>query len=363
MPTRPRENVLRMQPYVPGKPVEEVQRELGLTSIVKLASNENPLGPSPKALDAVRRVAGQMHIYPDASGHAVKQKLAEKCRLGASQVLLGNGSDELIHLLGLVFLEKGDEMVVADPTFVRYEAAAQLAEARLVKVPLDAGWTHDLPKMAAAVTPRTKLVFVANPHNPTGTVVGKTAFDAFLEGLPDSCAVVLDEAYFEYGPGSPDGVDYVRAGRNVIVLRTFSKAYGLAGIRVGYGFASDEVVDAVNRAREPFDVNALAQAAAVAALDDEEHLARSREVNEDGLLRIGRMMEAGGFATVPSHANFLCVDMGRPAQPIFEGLLREGVIVRTGGPLGMPTFLRITVGTSDELDRLESALDKVLREV
>ncbi|MBS1707801.1 MAG: histidinol-phosphate transaminase [Armatimonadetes bacterium] len=351
-----RANVLRMQPYVPGKPIEEVQRELGLSSVVKLASNENPLGPSPKAVAAVQEAAKRMHVYPDASGHAVKQKLAEKAGLDKCQVLLGNGSDELIHLLGLIHLEKGDEMVVADPTFVRYEAAAHLAEATLVKVPLDHSLTHDLVAMADAVTPRTKLVFVANPHNPTGTVVSKEAFDAFLDRIPETATVVLDEAYFEYGPQSPDGVEYVKAGRNVVVLRTFSKAYGLAGIRVGYGFADASVVDAVDRAREPFDVNALAQAAAVTALDDTEHLDRSRQVNTSGLARITRIMACHGFTAVPSFANFICVDIGRPAQPVFEALLRQGVVVRAGGPLGLPNYLRISVGTDAEIDRLEEAL-------
>lgn len=359
MSTRLRPNVLRMQPYVPGKPVDEVKRELGVDSVVKLASNENPLGPSPKAVAAVREAAASMHVYPDGSAHTVRTKLAEKHGVSPAQVLLGNGSDELIHLLGLVFLEKGDEMVVADPTFVRYEAAAHLAETTLVRVPLDATLTHDLERMADAVTPRTKLVFVANPHNPTGTVVTRAAFEAFLDRLPPTCTCVLDEAYFEYGPGSPDGLDYVRAGREVVVLRTFSKAYGLAGIRIGYGFASEAVVDAVNRAREPFDVNALAQVAAVAALDDVDHIERSRAVNAEGLARIAALAAQRGWRAVPSHANFICVDTGQPAQPLFEALLRQGVIVRAGGPLGLPTYLRVSVGTAGEIDRLESALARL----
>lgn len=357
MSTPVRPNVLRMQPYIPGKPVDEVKRELGLDSVVKLASNENPLGPSPLAVSAVQEAAQRMHVYPDGSAHAVRVKLAAKYGLATNQILLGNGSDELIHLLGLVYLEKGDEMVVADPTFVRYEAAAFLAESNLVQVPLDTELRHNLEAMAAAVTPRTKLVFVANPHNPTGTVVSREAFEAFLDSLPSTCTCVLDEAYFEYGPGSPDGADYVKQGRNVVVLRTFSKAYGLAGIRIGYGFASADVVDAFDRAREPFDVNALAQAAAVAALDDAEHLEKSRAVNAEGLARITALAAKHGWRAVPSYANFICIDTGQPAQPLFDALLRQGVIVRAGGPLGLPTYLRISVGSPAEIDRLESALE------
>jgi histidinol-phosphate aminotransferase len=353
-----------MTPYVPGKPIEEVKRELGISHVVKLASNENPLGPSPLAVAAVRKAAETMHLYPDASGHALKEALAEKHGLDLNQILLGNGSDELIHLLGLILLGPGDNMVVARPTFVRYEAAAHLANIELRQVPLDAEWKHDLSAMAAACDEKTKLLFVANPHNPTGTVVNAEDFVALLESVPPQVVVVLDEAYYEYAAHLdfyPQGVDLVRSGRQVVVLRTFSKAYGLAGIRVGYGFASPEITDAIDRAREPFDVNSLAQAAAIAALSDEDHLSRSRTLNLDGLLRITREVEAMGYTVIPSFANFICIQTDRPAGDIFQALLHQGIIVRSGDPLGMPGVIRVSIGTEEEITAFLKAFSQVMQ--
>lgn len=352
-----------MQPYIPGKPIEEVQRELGLTDIVKLASNENPLGPSPRALEAVRQAAETMHLYPDAAGFSLRTKIAEKNGLPADYVMIGNGSDELIHLLGLVFLAPGDQMVVGDPTFVRYHAAGDLADVEIIRVPLNHDWKHDLARMAASATERTKLAFVANPHNPTGTVLTQAEIDAFRRDLPEDTVLVLDEAYREYAldlPDFPDAVQMIRRGQAVISLRTFSKAYGLAGIRVGYGLAHPDIVDAVNRAREPFDVNRLAQAAAVAALDDDEYLARSRQVNGDGLARITAAVEGLGFHVIPSRANFICIDLGRPAHPVFEELLRAGIIVRSGQGLGMPNHLRVSIGTPEEITRFLTAFTQIV---
>jgi len=364
MQYRVRPNVLRMQPYSPGKPIEEVKRELGLTEVIKLASNENPLGPSPKAVEAVRCAAEQMHIYPDASGFEVKQKLARFFGVTPQNVLLGNGSDELIHLLGLVFLgEFGDEMIVGDPSFVRYDAAAFLADAKLVKVQLDNQWRHDLTAMAKAITDKTKLVFVANPNNPTGTIVRKKDVDAFLADLPIGVMVVLDEAYIEFTKGvadMPSSIDYILDGKPVIGLRTMSKAYGLAGIRLGYGFAAPEVTDAIDRAREPFDVNCLAQAAAVAALDDKDHLDRTVEVNNSGIRSVTEAMRRMGLDAVESYANFVCVDVKRPAEPVFDALLKKGIIVRSGVPLGMPTHLRVSIGTPDEVGKFIKAIEEIL---
>lgn len=348
-----------MTPYVPGKPIEEVKRELGLDHVVKLASNENPLGPSPLAVAAVREASAQMHLYPDASGFALKTKLAAKHGLALNNVVLGNGSDELIHLLGLVFLQPGDQMVVAEPTFVRYAAAAQLAGVELLKVPLDSGLRHDLAAMRGALTSQTKLVFVANPHNPTGTVVAEAELDQLVDALPENCTLVLDEAYIEYA-GGDGGVQYVRDGKRVVVLRTFSKAYGLAGIRVGYGFASGDLTDAIDRAREPFDVNSLAQVAACAALDDQAHLNASVKLNQEGLFRLSHIVQSHGFRAVPSHANFLCVDLGRPGLPVFHALMEQGVVVRPGEPLGLPGHIRVSVGTVEQLDAFERALALVL---
>ncbi len=363
MAARIRPNVLGMTPYSPGKPVDEVKRELGLERVVKLASNENPLGPSPKAVAAVQTAAAKMHVYPDGAAHTLRVKLSEKFGVGPKQVLVGNGSDELIHLLGLVLLDQGDEMMMGDPSFSRYDAAAYLAPANLVKVPLDADYRHDLPAMARAITPQTRLVWVANPNNPTGTVVRKGEVDRFLDEVPEDVVVALDEAYFEFAEGIddfPNSIDYVQAGRpNVVGLRTFSKAYGLAGIRVGYGFAPPAIADAIERAREPFDVNALAQVAAVAALDDDEHLRNTVETNGRGLKALAEAFEAVGARPLESFANFVYADLGQPARPVFDALLRRGVITRPGDVLGNPTCLRVSVGTDEEM----AIFTKELREV
>jgi len=361
-----RPNVKLMEPYQPGKPISEVKRELGLDRVVKLASNENPFGPSPKAVEAVRKAALEMHLYPDGAAYSLRQALSKKFDVPTSHLLVGNGSDELIHLLGLVLLDKPtDEVVIGDPSFVRYDAAANLAPCRLVKVPLDGTFTHDLAAMRGAVTTDTKIVFVCNPNNPTGTIVTKTDFEAFLNDLPGHVAVVLDEAYYEFAcsnPEYPKSLDYVKAGRNVIGLRTFSKAYGLAGIRIGYGFAPEVVVDAVNRAREPFDVNSLAQAAAEAALGDKEHVAKTVENNRAEAERISRALADWGMKPVPTSANFVFVQLDRPGKPVFQQLLKMGVIVRATDEMGQPNCIRISIGTHEEnsflLDCLKEVLEK-----
>lgn len=353
-----------MQPYVAGKPIDEVKRELGLDQVVKLASNENPLGPSPKAVEAVKAAAHSMHLYPDAAGFALKSALAERHKVSVSNVLLGNGSDELIALLGMVLLQPGDSMVVADPTFVRYAASAELAGCEVVRVPLDEAMQHDIHRMVEALSPTTRLVYVANPHNPTGTVVSAAAIDRLVEALPTGATLVLDEAYYEYTDGVTDRVDslsYVRRGLPVVALRTFSKAYGLAGIRVGYGFASEDLVDAVNRAREPFDVNALAQAAAIAALGDDAYLAESVAWNREGIGRIARAVEALGYKTVTSHANFVLVKVDRAGTEVFQQMLKHGVIVRAGEPLGLPGTIRVSVGTAEEIDRFVAVFTQVMK--
>lgn len=354
-----RPNVLEMRPYSPGKPIEEAQRELGLERVVKLASNENPLGPSPRAVEAAAAAASTMHLYPDASGFALRRALADKHRIPFDQIVLGNGSDELIHLLGLALLGPEDELLVGDPSFVRYDAAAQIVPCRLVKVPLDATFRHDLSAMAKAVTERTKLVFVANPNNPTGTVVTRTDWRAFVRDLPETTVAVLDEAYFEFAAhleDFPDSVEDVREGLNVVGMRTFSKTYGLAGIRIGFAACPPAVADALFRIREPFSVNSLAQAAAIAALDDEEHLRRTIENNRSGLETIAAAFRAVGVHPYESFGNFVFADLGRPAAPVLDGLLRRGVIVRG---LGHPQWVRVSVGTPEENRLFADALQAV----
>lgn len=353
-----------MRPYTPGKPISEVKRELGLAEVIKLASNENPLGPSPKAIAAVEKAAREMHLYPDGAAFDLRQALSRHLGLPGHQIVLGNGSDELIHLLGLVLLgSEQDEIIVGDPSFVRYDAAAELAPAKLFKVPLNSAFTHDLSAMAARATENTKLIFVANPNNPTGTIVRKTEFDSFLKDLPRQAVVVLDEAYYEFAsdvPGFPNALDYVQAGLPVVCLRTFSKAYGLAGIRVGYGFSSAEIIDGLERARAPFNVNSLAQAAAVAALADQDHVRRTVETNRAGMKRLVKCLESHGAGTCESFGNFVFADLDRPSADVFQGLLQRGIVIRGGEMFGTPNCVRITVGTDEEVTACCSALDEVL---
>ena len=366
MSFRLRPNVLRMRPYVPGRPIDEVKRELGLTDVVKLASNENPLGPSPLAQKAVADAARNMHLYPDAAAHDLRHGLAQHLGVEPNMLAFGNGSDELIHLLGLVFLgQPQDNVVVGDPSFVRYDAAAQLSDVRLTKVAVDEHWRLNLDAMAEACDAHTRLVFVANPNNPTGTLVDHTSVTRLLDRMPPGAALVLDEAYREYAadvPGYPDGLSLIAEGRPVVVMRTFSKAYGLAGLRLGYLVAAPELIDALERAREPFNVNSLAQVAALAALQDNDHLQRSKDVNKEGLARISAAAAGLGLEVLPSYANFACVKVG-DAKAVYEALLRQGVIVRPGTGVGMPEFIRVSIGTPAEVSRFLEALPIALGSV
>lgn len=362
IPIRP--NVLLMQPYSPGKPIDDVKRELGLERVVKLASNENPLGPSPKAVAAVQKAAEKMHIYPDGAAHDLKAALSKHLDLPVANLMVGNGSDELIHMIGLILLgTDDDEMIMGDPSFSRYDPTAQIGPARMVKVPLDADYRHDLPAMAKAVTDRTKLIWIANPNNPTGTIVRKAEFDKFLADLPNHVVVALDEAYFEFAAHAtdfPNSRDYVVAGKNVIGLRTFSKAYGLAGIRVGYGFGPEAIIDAINRVREPFNVNCLAQLAGIAALEDHEHVRKTVENNRRGISILAGAFEKAGAKPCESFANYVYADLGRPARPVFQALLERGIITRPGDVLGDPNCLRVSVGTEEEMKIFVEALETVL---
>ncbi|MBI3946105.1 MAG: histidinol-phosphate transaminase [Armatimonadetes bacterium] len=363
-PPKFRPNIGDLVPYVPGKPIEEVEREYGITDIIKLASNENSLGPSPKAVAAMQAAIPQVGLYPDGSCYALTRRLAAHWDVPADQIIVGNGSDELLHYLGVAYLEAGDEAIFAHPSFVRYASAGVLNNARCVAVPLK-DFTHDLEAMAAAVTDRTKLLFIANPNNPTGTIVTRAALDRLLAQLPEQVLVVLDEAYFEYAdaPDYPDGVAYVRQGRNVIALRTFSKIYALAGLRVGYGIARPEIIWALNQVREPFNVNSIGQVGALASLDDPNQVERGRRVNRDGREYLYAACERLGLPYVPSQANFVFLDALKESRAVFERLLRRGVIVRTGDIFGLPTHIRVTVGTPEENARFVRALEEVLAEL
>jgi histidinol-phosphate aminotransferase len=349
-------------PYSPGKPIEEVEREFGISHSVKLASNENPLGPSPRAVAAMVEALSGVHRYPDGGGYALRQALSRHWDIPPDCFVLGNGSNELLTLVGRIFLGAGDEVLYARQAFVVYDMVAQMSGATKIAVPLKS-FTHDLEGMRAALTPKTKLVFLANPNNPTGTCVDPSALEEFLSAVPPDAVVVLDEAYYEYLPPElrPDATRFVREGRRLLVLRTFSKIYGLAGLRIGYGIGPAPLVALLNRVRDPFNVNSLAQVAAAAALGDTEHVEASRAANRAGRKFLAEQFQAMGLAVIPSAANFLLVDVGRPGGEVTEALLRRGVIVRPVGGYGFPTHLRITIGTTAENEKCTAALRAVLK--
>ncbi|WP_454913521.1 histidinol-phosphate transaminase [Stutzerimonas chloritidismutans] len=355
--------VQKLSPYVPGKPVEELARELSLdpAGIVKLASNENPLGPSPKVLDAIRAELSELTRYPDGNGFALKQRLAERYSVGINQVTLGNGSNDILELVARAYLAPGLNAVFSEHAFAVYPIATQAVGAEGRAVPAR-NWGHDLDAMAAAIDENTRVVFVANPNNPTGTWFDAAALGGFLARVPEHVLVVLDEAYIEYAEGQelPDGLAFLADYSNLLVSRTFSKAYGLAALRVGYAISSPVIADVLNRVRQPFNVNSLALAAACAALGDVDYLLASRKANDAGMLQLETGFRQLGLEWIPSRGNFIAVDFARDATPINQALLREGVIVRPMAGYGMPTFLRISIGTEQENARFLDVLRQVL---
>lgn len=350
---------MNVKNYVPGKPIEEVRRELGLKDVIKLASNENCLGPSPKAVAAIKKNLKNINRYPDASSFYLKKKTAKFLGVDENNLIFGNGSDEIIGIAVRTFVGDGDEVVIARPTFLIYEIVSQIQNADIKFVPLAKDLRHDLNAMKKAITDKTKIVFIANPDNPTGTYITKAELNEFFKGLPEDLIVFLDEAYFEFAKYSykdyPDGLSYIdRPG--VIVSRSFSKAYGLAGLRIGYGISSPEVISYMERAREPFNVNLLAQAAARAAIDDKAFLKKTLlhvEVEKDFIYENLRKMK---LDYVESATNFIMVDVKKDCKEIFNALLKKGVIVRDMKAWGWDSFIRVTVGKREENKRFIEAL-------
>lgn len=354
---RVKRHVATLEPYQPGKPIEELERELGIQGSVKLASNENPLGPSPRAVEALRGMLGRLHRYPDGGCFELRRALADRLGVDPAQLVFGCGSSEPLELVAKAFVGPGDEVVFAWPSFAMYPIVTQGMGGTAVPVPLDAGLVHDLGAMAAAVTERTRVVIVCNPNNPTGTSVGSEAFTRFADALPEDVVLVVDEAYMEYArrPDWPDTLGLVARRRATLVMRTFSKIYGLAGLRIGYGVGGAELVGYLERARHPFNVTSPAAIAACAALEDEEHVRRSRESNARGLDWLAAELGAMGIETWPSDANFL---LARTGPGLYEPLLREGVIVRAfGGALA--DCIRVTVGLPEENERFVKALRRI----
>jgi len=350
-----------LAPYPPGKPIEELEREYGILGSIKLASNENPLGPSPRAVAAVAAALANLHRYPDGDCFYLKRAVAKKYGVSPDALIFGNGSNEIIELAVRTFMQRGDEAVMADQAFIIYRLVVQAAGGASHLVPLR-HFTHDLEAILEAITPQTRMVFLANPNNPTGTIFFRHQWEEFLSAVPKDVIVVMDEAYFEFveDPEYPDSLAAHASDRLLITLRTFSKIYGLAGLRLGFGVAHPALIEVMNRVRQPFNVSSLAQVAALAALDDDEHVARTRQCNREGMAYLRSACTRLGLDHVPSWANFVMLRVGNGPR-VYEALLRQGVIVRPMGVYGFPEHVRVTVGTAAENERCIDALEQVLR--
>ena len=362
---KPPDYISALKPYIPGKPLEELEREIGVKDAVKLASNENPIGPSPKALRALIDYLGNSNTpnsinrYPDGSGHYLKKALADRLYVGEDELILGNGSNELIDIVVRTFLRPGNEAVMGHPSFAVYPMSVQAIGGKLVQIPLKKH-THNLKAMSDAVTEKTKIVFIANPNNPTGTINKRNEFDRFLEKIPEGILTVVDEAYYEYvaDPDYADSMKHFRSGKDILILRTFSKIYGLAGLRIGYGIARPDILLEMNKLRPPFNTNSLAQKAAIYALQDDTHVRHSQEINEEGKKYLYRKLDSLKVKYIPTEANFMYILWGEDAYLLYNKMLRHGVIVR---PVGSQE-IRVTIGLPEENERFIKALTIVMRE-
>ncbi len=358
-----KENLARVRNYQPGKPIEELEREYGVKNAVKMASNENALGPSPKALAAMRRALPEVHRYPDGGCFYLREKLSKFLGVTPEELVFGNGSDELLVFAVRAFVSAGDNIVIADPTFLIYEIAAQVENARIVKVPMK-NFHYDLDAMRGRIGPGTKIVFIANPDNPVGTYVPEPRLTDFLRTVPASVIVVLDEAYYEFARSRkdyPDSLELLKRFPNLFVTRTFSKAYGLSGLRVGFGIGAPAIVAALNKVREPFNVNRLAQEAAVAALDDKAHLRRTLKMVDQGRRYLTKELGRRGFSCVDTVTNFILADFNTDTKTLYEALLRKGVIVRPMAAWGLKSFMRVTIGKMEENRRFIRALTEITK--
>lgn len=353
------EGIRGIVPYKPGKPMDELERELGIKGSIKIASNENPIGPSPKAMEAIKNTLASLNRYPDGNATVLKDKLSKHLGVKPSNLVIGNGSNEILELVLRTYLKPGGTVVFSEHAFVVYQLVTQASGGRGIAVPMR-GFTHDLEAMARAIRPDTCMVFVANPNNPTGTMNTATEVEALINALPENCLLMLDEAYNEYveDPKYPESIRYI--DRRVVVARTFSKLHGLAGLRVGYGIADESVTDYMNRVRQPFNVNMLAQVAAAAAIDDVEHQEKARRWNREGMAYILGALEKMGLTWVPSVTNFVLINVERDSNEIFQALLRKGVIVRPMAEYNYPKYIRVTIGTPAENERFIRSLGEVL---
>ncbi len=358
--TLARKGILKITSYVPGKSIEEVQKEFGAKRWTKLASNENLLGPSPKAIAAIRKELSHIYLYPEGPCTILRKALADKFTVPEGRVVTSNGADNLILMIASAFVNEGDEVVMAEPTFSAYTNVTQIMGGRPIKVKLK-DFTHDLEAMLKKVNRKTKLVFVCNPNNPTGTVVSQESFNHFLSKLPEHVIVVLDEAYVDFVEETfhLNGLDYIKGGKPILILRTFSKVYGLAGLRIGYALGREDIVHCLYQVRDPFPVHRLAQVAAVAALKDKNHALRSIQLVHEGWRYLYQELDKMGFGYVPSQANFILIHFKKDSEKIFEALLKEGVIIRPGKVWGYPDCARVTIGRMEDNRRFIKALKKI----
>ncbi|OIO39439.1 MAG: histidinol-phosphate transaminase [Candidatus Omnitrophica bacterium CG1_02_49_16] len=357
-----KKNLSRVRSYLPGKPIEEVEREYGLKNAIKMASNENALGPSPKAVAALRANLFKIHRYPDGNCFYLRNKLSRLLHVPCESFIFGNGSDEILVFAVRALVGPRDEVIIAQPTFMIYEIATQVEDGLIVKVPMK-NFHYDLAGMKARVNDRTKLIFIANPDNPVGTIISEKSLLRFLKEIPPRVAVVLDEAYYEFAKnvkGYPDSIKFLAAFKNVIISRTFSKAYGLSGLRIGFGITSPELAGAMNKVKEPFNVNSLAQTAAMAALDDKAHLRKTLQMVSAGRKMLSHELEALGLRVVDTATNFILTDLGRASSTVYEKLLRKGIIVRPMAAWGLGTFIRVTIGKPAENKRFITELKHII---
>ncbi len=355
------DHILSIKPYSPGKPLEELEREYGIGNSIKLASNENPLGPSPMAAEAIRCAIEKLNRYPDGSGHDLIKRISEKLEVRPENIVLGNGSDEIIGMLARLFLQPGDEAILPQPSFLMYDIMVRCSGAASVYIPLKS-LSIDLDGIKERITPKTRMVFVCNPNNPTGTVVSKKDFESFLKDIPQRVIIVVDEAYIEFvrDENFLDSVNYLDSDRALITLRTFSKAYGLAGLRIGYGIMPEEITGLLNRVRQPFNASLLAQIGACAALEDEVFLKKTINMVHEGLDFLHNALDRLGIEYFPTQANFFLIDVKKDADEVFENMLRQGVIIRSMRSYGYPEYIRVNVGLAEENVRFIKAIEKVI---
>ncbi|MBZ4666201.1 histidinol-phosphate transaminase [Mahella sp.] len=358
---KPREVIPKMKPYIPGKPIGDVKRELGLQNVIKLASNENPLGCSPLAKKAISDMMGELAIYPDGNCTELRQAMAQKLDVKPEQLIFGNGSDEIVEMISHVYIEPGDQALIGNVTFSEYQASVELMGGQCTEVPLK-DHTFDLDAFYSAITDKTKVIWLCNPNNPTGTIYSGVKQLEFIDAVPKNILVVIDEAYNEYtdDPSYPESINLVDRYDNIIVLRTFSKIYGLASLRLGYGIANPAIIDLLNRIRAPFNVNSVAQSAALAALEDRDFLSKSKQNNDQGKKYLYAAFDKMGLEYIPTQANFIMVNVDRDSRQVFRDLLTHGIIVRSGEIFKMDNWIRVTIGTPEQNEAFISALKEVL---